>query len=93
MKHLGQRYVPYINRTYQRSGTLWEGPFRSCRVQERGDLLSCYRHIELNPVRAGMVTHPHSTAGAATGQMERVNSSELKGAGSLLPHKRSIKKA
>lgn len=30
MKHLGQRYVQYINRTYKRSGTLWEGRFRSC---------------------------------------------------------------
>jgi putative transposase len=33
MKHLGQRYVQYINRTYQRSGTLWEGRFRSCLTQ------------------------------------------------------------
>ena len=30
MKHLGQRYVHYVNRTYRRSGTLWEGRFRSC---------------------------------------------------------------
>ncbi|WP_231570231.1 transposase, partial [Pseudomonas fulva] len=30
MKGLGQRYVQYINRTYRRSGTLWEGRFRSC---------------------------------------------------------------
>jgi putative transposase len=58
MKHLGQRYVLYINRTYQRSGTLWEGRFRSCLVQNSSYLLSCYRHIELNPVRAGIVTHP-----------------------------------
>ena len=58
MKHLGQRYVQYINRTYQRSGTLWEGRFRSCLVQNSGYLLSCYRYIGLNPVRAGMVTHP-----------------------------------
>ena len=43
MKHLGQRYVQYINRTYQRSGTLWEGRFRSCLVQNSGCLLSCYR--------------------------------------------------
>lgn len=58
MKHLGQRYVQYINKTYRRSGTLWEGRFRSSIVQERGYLLRCYRYIELNPVRAGMVRHP-----------------------------------
>lgn len=58
MKRLGQRYVQYINRTYRRSGTLWEGRFKSCLVQEEDYLLGCYRDIELNPVRAGMVRHP-----------------------------------
>jgi putative transposase len=58
MKHLGQRYVQYINRTYQRSGTLWEGRFRSCLTQSEAYLLACYRYIELNPVRANMVRHP-----------------------------------
>lgn len=58
MKALGQRYVQYVNRVYQRSGTLWEGRYRSCPVQEDAYLLACQRHIELNPVRAGMVAHP-----------------------------------
>jgi len=58
MKALGQRYVQYVNRTYQRSGSLWEGRFRSCLTQEESYLLSCMRYIELNPVRAGMVAHP-----------------------------------
>ena len=58
MKHLGQRYVQYINRTYRRSGTLWEGRFKSCLAQEDRYVLDCYRHIELNPVRAGMVARP-----------------------------------
>ncbi len=58
MKHLGQRYVQYVNRTYQRSGTLWEGRFRSCLTQNEAYVLACYRYIELNPVRAGMVKHP-----------------------------------
>ncbi|MDP2883362.1 MAG: transposase [Azonexus sp.] len=58
MKALGQRYVQYANRTYRRSGTLWEGRFRSCLTQEDQYLLSCQRYIELNPVRAGMVAHP-----------------------------------
>ncbi len=58
MKHLGEVYVRYFNRNHQRTGTLWEGRFRSGIVQERGYLLACYRYIELNPVRAGMVAHP-----------------------------------
>lgn len=58
MKLLGQRYVQYVNRVYRRSGTLWEGRFRSCPVQEEGYLLGCQRYIELNPVRANMVAHP-----------------------------------
>ena len=58
MKHLGQRYVQYVNRTYQRSGSLWEGRFRSCLVQSNRYVFSCYRYIELNPVRAAMVEHP-----------------------------------
>ena len=58
MKALGQRYVQYVNRTYRRSGTLWEGRFRSCLAQEDDYLLACQRYIELNPVRAEMVEHP-----------------------------------
>ncbi len=58
MKSLGQRYVQYVNRVYRRSGTLWEGRFRSCPVQEEAYLLGCQRYIELNPVRANMVAHP-----------------------------------
>lgn len=58
MKHLGQRYVQYFNRCYRRTGTLWEGRFRSCLTQSEGYVLTCYRYIELNPLRAGMVSHP-----------------------------------
>ena len=58
MKALGQRYVQYVNRAYRRSGTLWEGRFRSCLTQAETYLLDCQRYIELNPVRAGMVDHP-----------------------------------
>jgi putative transposase len=58
MKGLGQRYVQYFNRTYQRSGTLWEGRFRSCVTEDEAYVLTCYRYIELNPVRAGMVEDP-----------------------------------
>ena len=50
--------MQYINRTYQRSGTLWEGRFRSCLTQSEEYVLACYRYIELNPIRAGMVMRP-----------------------------------
>ncbi len=58
MKHLGQRYVQHVNRVHGRTGTLWEGRFRSCLAQSEAYVLACYRYIELNPVRAGMVSAP-----------------------------------
>jgi putative transposase len=58
MRNLGQRYVQYFNRRYERTGTLWEGRFRSCLTESATYVLACYRYIELNPVRAGMAGHP-----------------------------------
>ena len=58
MRDLGQRYVQYFNRRHERTGTLWEGRFKSCIAQSAFYVLGCYRYIELNPVRAGMVDHP-----------------------------------
>jgi putative transposase len=58
MQSLGRRYVQYFNYTYKRSGTLWEGRYKSCLVQEDNYLLQLYRYIELNPVRAMMVDDP-----------------------------------
>jgi putative transposase len=58
MRDLGQRYVQYFNGRHERSGTLWEGRFRSCIAESARYVLGCYRYIELNPVRAGMVDHP-----------------------------------
>ena len=58
MKNLSQRYVQYVNRVYERRGTLWEGRFRSFLTQSDSYALACYRYIELNPVRANMVEHP-----------------------------------
>lgn len=55
MRHLNQRYVQAVNRAYLRSGTLWEGRFRSCLVDSEAYVLACQRYIELNPVRAGIV--------------------------------------
>jgi putative transposase len=55
MRRLGQRYVQYFNGRYDRTGTLWEGRFRSCMVDSPEYVLACYRYIERNPLRAGMV--------------------------------------
>lgn len=58
MQSVGRRYVRYVNHVYQRSGTLWEGRFKSALIDSERYLLSCSRYIELNPVRAGMVDVP-----------------------------------
>ena len=58
MQSVGRRYVQYINLNYKRSGTLWEGRHKASLVDADEYLLACYRYIELNPVRANMVSHP-----------------------------------
>jgi len=58
MQALGRRYVRYFNRTYQRTGTLWEGRYKSSLIDSEQYLLTCMRYIEMNPVRARMVEHP-----------------------------------
>lgn len=55
MRQLGQAYVTAFNRRHRRTGTLWEGRFKSCLVDSDRYLLTAYRYIELNPVRAAMV--------------------------------------
>ena len=55
---LGRRYVQYINKTYRRTGTLWDSRYKSSLIQVETYLLACMRYIELNPVRAGMVGDP-----------------------------------
>ena len=58
MQSLGRRYVGYMNATYERTGTLWEGRYKSTLVDNEYYLLTVSRYIELNPVRALMVGHP-----------------------------------
>jgi putative transposase len=58
MQSVGRRYVRYINDRYGRTGTLWEGRFKSAAVSRDDYLMVCGRYIELNPVRAGLVKHP-----------------------------------
>lgn len=57
-QHIGRYYVPYFNRRHRRTGTLWEGRYRATVIDAENFLLTCYRYIELNPVRAEMVKHP-----------------------------------
>lgn len=58
MKAVGERYVRYFNERNRRTGTLWDGRFKSCLVQDETYLMVCYQYIELNPVRAGIVNDP-----------------------------------
>lgn len=65
MQSLGRRYVYYFNKTHARTGTLWEGRYKACLIDSDCYLITCCRYVELNPVRAGIVsdptTYPHSS--------------------------------
>ena len=58
MQSLGRRYVRYINGVRQRTGTLFEGRFKASLIETERYLMTCYRYIELNPVRAAIVGSP-----------------------------------
>lgn len=57
MQDVGRKYVRYINDSYRRTGTLWEGRYKASLVDSEAYLLSCMRYVELNPIRANMVRH------------------------------------
>ena len=58
MQAVGRSYVRQFNRRHGRTGTLWEGRYRSTLIQAERYLLACMVYIDLNPVRAGMVADP-----------------------------------
>ncbi|MEZ0308249.1 MAG: transposase [Ramlibacter sp.] len=58
MQAVGRRYVRYFNQRQARTGTLWEGRYKSTLIQAERYLLACLAYIDLNPVRAGIVTEP-----------------------------------
>lgn len=58
MQAVGRRYVRCLNDAMGRTGTLWEGRYKACLVEDDEYLLTCYRYVELNPVRACMVRRP-----------------------------------
>lgn len=58
MQSVGRRYVRYFNQQQGRTGTLWEGRYKSTLIQAERHLLACMVYFDLNPVRAGMVRDP-----------------------------------
>jgi putative transposase len=60
MQSVGRRYVRYFNAAYRRTGTLWEGRYKSTVLETDAYLFACYRYIELNPVRAGLTPDPRA---------------------------------
>ena len=72
MQAVGRRYVRYFNDLQGRTGTLWEGRYRSTVIEAERFLLACMAYIDLNPVRAGLVAqagdYPWSSYGHYTGQ-------------------------
>jgi putative transposase len=58
MRSLGSRYVRYFNRQHARTGTLFEGRYRAAVITSEDYLFTCYRYVEENPVRAGLISHP-----------------------------------
>ena len=58
IRDVGRDYVRTFNKTYRRTGTLWEGRYKSSLVDRARYCLTCYRYIERNPVRTGMVMQP-----------------------------------
>jgi putative transposase len=82
MKRLEQRHAQFFNRFNKRTGALYDGRFRSSVVEDSDYLFNCYRYIELNPVRAGLVDHPSEYTWSSY-------MSNAEGAGSLFlkPHR------
>ena len=60
MKRISGRQTRYVNKIEDRSGTLWEGRYKSSPIKQDEYLLACCRYVELNPVRAGIVDTPEN---------------------------------
>ena len=81
MQAIGRRYVRYFNDRHGRTGTLWEGRYRSTLIQTERYLLACMVYIDLNPVRAGMVTEPGAFPWSSHGHYAGLRSDKL-----ITPH-------
>lgn len=80
-QYVGRKYVPFFNQKYGYSGTLWEGRFKASSIDSECYLLTCYRYIELNPVRANMVEKPAEYRWSSYGENAHGKNTSL-----LTPH-------
>ncbi len=81
MQAVGRSYVRYFNDRHGRSGTLWEGRYRSTLIQTDRYLLTCMAYIDLNPVRAGMVAEARDYPWSSHGHYAGLRTDRL-----LTPH-------
>ena len=86
MQDLGRAYVGHVNKLHARTGALYEGRFKSSLVETTRYFLACMRYIEMNPVRAGICTHPRMYEWSSYGQ--NVNGSPT---GLIAPHAEYLK--
>ena len=89
-------YTQYVNRSYGRTGRLWESRYHSCIVDDERYLWAVAIYIEQNPVRAKMVKRaedfPYSSAGAhISGAVDDVLTEELFEAGDRKEYKRLVR--
>ena len=81
MQSVGRSYVRYFNDRHGRSGTLWEGRYRSTLIQTDRYLLTCMAYIDLNPVRAGLVADARDFPWSSHGHYAGLRQDKL-----LTPH-------
>lgn len=77
MQAVGRRYVRYFNDRQGRSGTLWEGRFRSTPIQAETYLLACMVYMDLNPVRGGLVAEARDYPWSSHGHYAGLRSDRL----------------
>ena len=81
MQSVGRSYVRYFNDSQKRSGTLWEGRYKSTLIQTDRYLLACMAYIDLNPVRGGLVALPKDYAWSSHGHYTGLRADKL-----ITPH-------
>ena len=77
MQAIGRRYVRYFNNSHERSGSLWEGRYRSTLIQADAYLLACMACIDLNPVRDGLVSEAHNYPWSSHGHYAGMRADKL----------------
>jgi putative transposase len=68
MQHVGRTFGPWMNARQRRTGAIWEGRYRSSIIDSARYFFTCSRYIELNPVRAGLVTAPDGYSWSSYGR-------------------------